>query len=374
MVNNTQIESGEERVLGLDLLRALAAVWAVVIHGHEIIRKTFPQVPSPVLFDPVDLFFTLSGFLIGRIILREIVDASPGGTSRALGRFWVRRWLRTLPAYYATIGLTYLFCIVYPKTQPGLDWKYFVFLQNAWTLHPRFMGNAWSLSIEEYFYLLFPLAVVLLFWLFRKHRRAAYVAGSLLFIAGGFVLRSHFAEVFGGTNSVNSFDNYCRKFMPARLDAIAYGTLGAFFAVMRPALWRSLAWPAAAAGIALYFAAIFVPYTPKLYWTIRPAVMPLVTLLFLPVFMRLHGAARWIEAPVRHLSRISYSMYLVHYPLSLIYVRDIIRPRGEGPVLAWYVGYYVITLLLTWLVYYAAERPGLALRSHISARWRARAP
>ncbi|MFM8283641.1 MAG: acyltransferase family protein, partial [Planctomycetaceae bacterium] len=241
MTSNESPLPHEGRNQGLDLLRAFAAAWVVVIHGHDLLRTAFPSLPHPGFVDPVDMFFTLSGFLIGRIIVRELVDARPDDEWMALRRFWMRRWLRTVPAYLATIGLTGLLCVAYPGVETGFNWRYLVFLQNMWTPHPWFMGNAWSLTIEEFFYLVFPVAVLALCFLFPQ-RRLAYLIAALSMIVIALFVRWRAAATYDSVD-MQVYDMWCRKFLPTRLDAIAYGGLGAMVATARPDVWRSLALP-----------------------------------------------------------------------------------------------------------------------------------
>jgi peptidoglycan/LPS O-acetylase OafA/YrhL len=355
----------EDRNLGLDVLRAFAAFWVVVIHGDDLLRPTFPSLPYPVLFDPVDLFFTLSGFLIGRIIVRELVDARPRDVVAALRRFWVRRWLRTVPAYFATTGLTGLFHLTFPDVQTGFNWRYLVFMQNLWTPHPWFMGNAWSLTIEEFFYVVFPLVVTILCgWLNR--RRLAYVLSAVVLIELGLVVRWYFATVHDSMVPT-VIDALCRKFLPTRLDAIAYGALGALVAVARPDWWKALALPGALAAAGVYAAMGRIPAVPTVYWVVSPAAMPVATLFALPALMRLRWLPRWCAAAVRYWSRISYSIYLVHYPLAYCYIYYVVRPQGRAMVLAWYVAYWAVSLVLASLLHHLVERPGLLLRETLDA-------
>lgn len=357
--------SHEDKNLGLDLLRAFAAFWVVVIHGDDLLRPAFPSLPRPVLFDPVDLFFTLSGFLIGRIIVRDLVDARPRQVFAALRHFWLRRWLRTVPAYFATIGLTGLFCLTFPDVETGFTWRYLVFMQNLWTPHPWFMGNAWSLTIEEFFYVVFPLVVTVLCGLLPR-RRLAYLLSAVIMIEVGLLVRWHFSTVHNSLDPA-VMDALCRKFLPTRLDAIAYGAIGALMAVARPDWWKALALPGALTAVGLYAAIGRIPAVPSVSWVVSPAAIPVATVFALPSLMQLQWLPRWCTATVRYWSRLSYSIYLVSYPLAFCYVYYVVRPQGRAMVLAWYVAYWALSLGLAHLVHHLVERPGLQLRETLVA-------
>lgn len=144
-----QRDDSSNRSFGLDILRASAIVG--VLLGHEITMTGIPIVGD--LGSGVDLFFVLSGFLIGRIYFRD--SRKPSFTLR---RFWMSRWWRTLPPYAAAL---LLYTIVRHTTAslapppPPLPWYYGVFLQNY--LGITGFGPSWSLCVEEHFYLALPL-------------------------------------------------------------------------------------------------------------------------------------------------------------------------------------------------------------------------
>ncbi|HYO52661.1 acyltransferase [Archangium sp.] len=156
------MSSSSHRIPGLDLLRAIAITWVMVGHLFEIAPELhgLPEfVRTLMSAGPagVDLFFVLSGFLIGRILRRMLAS---GGGLDVLG-FWSRRWLRTLPAYYAVL-LGGLVTEVLGRSRGGWNGAlpaYFVFLQTYLSDMPRFNWT-WSLCIEEHFYLVLPLVLV----------------------------------------------------------------------------------------------------------------------------------------------------------------------------------------------------------------------
>src|SRR5690349_1477199 len=86
-----------QRVFGLDLLRALAILFVVASHGTSLMPKLLHQVMDHIILDGVSIFFVLSGFLIGGILLRTF--ERHGVTVRVAIDFWIRRWFRTLPTY-----------------------------------------------------------------------------------------------------------------------------------------------------------------------------------------------------------------------------------------------------------------------------------
>lgn len=125
-----------------------------------LLVHSFAFASLPIVFRfgwaGVDLFFVLSGYLVGLQAIQGI------GNSSALRSFWTRRWTRTIPLYLVVL-------LVYVLVKPILGfpfqdraWPYFFFLQNYFS--PRDFGQSWSLCIEEQFYLLLPL----LFFVWRR--------------------------------------------------------------------------------------------------------------------------------------------------------------------------------------------------------------
>ena len=145
----------ENRILGLDLLRFVAIVLVVMGHSRWIVEATFPN-PLKVLLHGsgilgVELFFVLSGYLIGGILLKQFQKNNFSLSFEAIKTFWIRRWLRTLPNYYLIL-LVYF--IVFYMQKPDAMWRYLFFLQNIWNHPPYFFEESWSLCIEEISYLI----------------------------------------------------------------------------------------------------------------------------------------------------------------------------------------------------------------------------
>jgi peptidoglycan/LPS O-acetylase OafA/YrhL len=145
----------------LDALRALAV--AAVAWSHWAPH----EMHGGILWGPygVKLFFVLSGFLITSILLdcREAGEVSPGGAWFALRSFYVRRFLRLMPLYYATLLLAAL-CNVKPVRET-LGWtlsytaNFYFFQRGGWN---GVISHFWSLAVEEQFYLVWPWVIMFL--------------------------------------------------------------------------------------------------------------------------------------------------------------------------------------------------------------------
>ncbi len=145
-----------KRQPGLDTLRALAIALVFLYHYQVFVSHapTFGWL-GDVGWTGVDLFFVLSGYLIGHQVFAGVAR----GQALSLPAFYARRLLRTMPAFWVVLAAYFLFpAFMGGKTPPPL-WRFLSFTQN-WGLQPgTAFSHAWSLCIEEQFYLLLPLAV-----------------------------------------------------------------------------------------------------------------------------------------------------------------------------------------------------------------------
>ena len=266
----------------------------------------------------VELFFALSGFLIGRILI-DIAQTEP--TLRNYIIFMVRRWMRTLPLYFFLLITMFIFFP--PVANSGkLLLEFMTLTQNL--LHPMppnwYFAVSWSLTIEEWFYLLFGFIFIGLAAVLRRSRITLW--GTLLvFVAGPLALRFMVADYA-------RWDSELPKMVFFRIDEIAYGVLMAHLYLRR-------AWPfrhpllSLCAGLLLIAAAwsdrlpLPVSVVPML---LHNAVI-IGCALCLPAAVRLRRLPRWAELPVRMVSAQSYALYLMHETIMV----DVVQGRLWGP-------------------------------------------
>ena len=294
------------RSFGLDALRVAALLLVLFAHGCAFWMPSFTAellFPATLCsFIGVDAFFVLSGFLIGRALFE--INASGQGVLA----FWQRRWLRTLPNYYLFLIIS--FCVMGPLLQrPTGGLSYWWFGQNLYApMQVFFFPESWSLAVEEWFYLLAP---VLMLVLPRNHTVVRALAALSLLV--GFAYLRYRAALAGA-----SWDDEIRKIVLLRLDALAYGVIAASIALRLPEQFRTYRIPALALGAAVFAGLVFWASlnqtTPSaVYRSLSFSLSCLGTALLLPFF------AAWQKAhipalgtAVERLSRWAYSCYLVH--------------------------------------------------------------
>ncbi len=341
------------RNFGLDVARVVAMTLVVLAHGSWVYATMFAYtIPTWLAYGGVigvELFFVLSGFLIGTILLR-IAGENP--SRREWLVFMVRRWMRTLPAYYVWMAVL---VVVWP---PDTDlWghllRYATLSQNLATRLPdEWFSVSWSLTVEEWFYLGASVAILAL----ASRRVPAWVPIAAFLLVPP-ALRSLAAPDGDWFASVHKVVLY-------RLDAIAYGLVLAW---LGPGSVLTRFWPASlAAGLAM----------TALGWTsgsttLLPVATPVQHLLFTPVTstglaLCIAAALRWARGEgaaarlVRALSGQSYAIYLTHLTIFELVTLGYWQGRwGRGPAM---LAGPVLILALSWLSVRYVEQPLLAMR------------
>jgi peptidoglycan/LPS O-acetylase OafA/YrhL len=366
------IES-QHRVYGLDLMRAWAILLVLALH-----TSTLPQL-RPVLGwlenripDGVTLFFVLSGYLIGAILLNLL--AQPRFGLAQAGRFWMRRWLRTLPAYYVVLALLFCTVLLGWTAIPELRLRhYLLFLQNFARPHPWFFPEAWSLAVEEWFYLLLPLLLVASLALRLRARRETMLLGwVLLCIVAIPLYRAGLAQAHGYAEP-GQWDLWLRKQVLSRLDAIAWGVLAAWLHRARPALWMARPRSCLTVGLVLFclmrgvgMGADLRPFMDYLYLSLDP----LACALMLPALSQWRGRGGTTGRVFSFIAAVSYPLYLVHLSLAQTLLSQLLArlgvapPPGPGGTIVLCLAYWTGAFLLAWLIHVAVEQPVLRWRDH----------
>lgn len=339
------------RVPELDALRGLAAVAVVVYHSRP------PRLPWG--WAAVDLFFVLSGYLITTIILKH------GKTCGFLPKFYARRALRVWPIYYLA---TFILVALSPILPRLFHWHAFpyhlTFTQSIrlyvsdttpwWTLY---MGHAWTLAVEEQFYLLWP-ALLLLTGCGRK--RTMVVA--VLAAAGSVWLRS------GGMNLT---------LLGARGDGLTLGGFMAALLIDAPFVERRRGALTATFAATAVISAVAVVAAWRIYgmgkWSAVPPRQGFSILAFNGVFFGLIGLVvcqagrpwlfglRW--GPLRQIGLISYGLYLLHIPVIAL-SGDLARAFGLRGQPLWREGLTTaLCFAVAWASWRWIEAPALSLKS-----------
>lgn len=337
------IEKRAPRVFGLDFLRTAAIASVVLSHGGlAFTLTTLVNHGLPVLnrvapwfgllqhggVVGVELFFVLSGFLIGRILLRS------ADKPQSLFLFYCRRWFRTLPLFWLFVVLNVFLEMALRGRHIGLDEMlgHAFFLRNFSHISLSFFPESWSLAVEEWFYLLFPAALWLAVKITRGSRDRIFLACAAIF----FVF-SVTARTIGALQPGATWVDGQRCVVIYRLDALMTGMIGAWFALRYPQRWQKWATACAWLGAGLFL----VAYAN--IWTFRSSGPGLAADTFFARTYRfnlfsfgfalmLPWASKWVpvretlvHTAIRKIALWSYALYLINWPFFQIAALPTIR-------------------------------------------------
>jgi peptidoglycan/LPS O-acetylase OafA/YrhL len=373
-------QSFADRILELDGVRGLAILLVLCTHifkradyltENQILHLI--SAPTRIGWIGVDLFFTLSGFLITGILLRTRED------SNYFKNFYVRRILRIFPLYYILVGGLLIF-LPQLDTEAGARtqafWPVYMLYQQNW-LHvfrvepSLFLVPTWSLAIEEQFYLIWPTVVY-----FFKPRMLIFlsigiVLFSLLIRIIMMLMQSTFTSVF----PVPEFFYYGSI---TRFEGLALGSLIAILFETAD-IWKQKmarwAWPVLifSAGLFIWIAVLAGtdnPVSSKVTAVWGYSLIALVSgaLIVLVTTQPEQSLIRRIfkTRVMAFFGKYSYAMYLIHAPFISLLL-EYMWNTGRRSSIMW-LSYIVIsfagTILLSLLSWNLLEKRMLALKKH----------
>jgi peptidoglycan/LPS O-acetylase OafA/YrhL len=363
----------EKRIFGLDLMRAIAILMVMCSHilwiapeMRGITRKLF----SIWGILGVDVFFVLSGFLIGRILYNMYV--SKDFTFKEVSYFWVRRWFRTLPNYYLTLVINILVFIYIGHQLPDQLWKYSFFLHNFSTQLPWFYPESWSLSVEEFSYILGPLLLYLVLFIRKNTSRSRLFLGVTLFILILFIVSKLIYNQEETIRHMRHWTLNVKSIVIYRIDAIYYGVLAAYLSIVEPKFWYKIRYIACAFGVLILISmnflipikGWFITEYPE-FWNVWYFIIKSIAIAFtLPLLSVIKSAPKSIRIPVTYISILSYAIYVFHYSIIMQLMKFLIPSEPmEGLDLIIYILVYVlITFVVAYSVYRLYEKPMTDLR------------
>jgi peptidoglycan/LPS O-acetylase OafA/YrhL len=367
--------STHERNFGLDVMRASAIALVIVAHFSYIFRSLLKvyALGQGCGYLGVEVFFVLSGFLIGRILITTVL-ARPN--LPALRVFWIRRWLRTIPAYW----LVLIVLLLTTKRDYRL-FTFFAFLQHLLPgRRADFFGVSWSLVIEEWFYLAAPLLLLSGRRLFSNNSRSVFFSVSLLLIVGPLLARC----IVAGNTDVPWFRIRAAYFLgavPMRFDAIGYGVLMAGIRAFYPQIYASIRKRrisvtilAVLCVLGIETAITIFPAATQVSFFMRTfglALVPAALALAVPAIESIRtasGPLKAIKPTVVFVSLTSYSIYLIHAELLGVFLPHQSDPTSWPMSIFLTIALLAVTVGMASLMYYFLERPIMTWRDRITER------
>jgi peptidoglycan/LPS O-acetylase OafA/YrhL len=341
------------RVASLDLVRGFAAFTVAVPHFftyNRIATESFEAVSILA----VEIFFVLSGYVLAPQIFMCAVRP------RETPVFLVRRWMRTIPAY--AVALTCI-SLLFGDLGSVDFFRYLFYVQNLFRQSNQsdYFFVAWSLSIEEWFYVLFPVWVLAGTILLQINRCTTLVTIAIVFILAVTAARTMFADMTAWGPNV-------RRVVLYRVDSIAYGFL--LYAIIHKIAPKQIAattTPMAlaivlcAAGLGYWNAIAIASNDANLAKQVFPFLAALLgsSLILLAVKTETAISRRaWLARIGIVGGQISYSVYLFHLMLLLT-----LTPLIQGMPLAIQLLIYLSAMIVfAWIFYHYFEKPILAAR------------
>ncbi len=352
----------EKRNFGLDLFRLSAILIVVLGHGFHFFG--LKNYISYISVDGVDLFFVLSGFLIGRILIKIKFDSYKQAFKEIL-TFLKRRWLRTLPNYFLFLifNILMLCAGIYDGILNINTLAYFAFLQNFKIPLDLMFWESWSLAVEEWFYLIFPVLLMVMYCIGRlfKVKINLFLCSVILFIIIPLVLRISFCS--SQAASINA-DLFIRKIVIYRLDTIAWGLLTAFlFSTQQKIILKHslLLFVIGVSGITLMNNVLCFDnfmFNNTVYFSLQS----LFIACLIPLFFKTGNPGKLVKGGTAFISLISYSMYLVHLPVLYLIKFTGFEYTYRHEKILLMLFYLIITISVSAIVYSFWERPFLSLR------------
>jgi len=310
------------RLHGLDSLRAIAVLVVVL---HHTWGNAVPGILQPIQaygWMGVDLFFVLSGYLIGSQLLRQYA----AGRAPSLADFYVRRGFRILPAYLLVLAIYSSAPSLREQPKMVPLWRFVSFTMNLGLDRSEgaAFSHAWSLCVEEHFYLLFPLVCILL--MRRPSVKGTVVAAGCIVVAGAAIRLFSWIWLVGPVVRLHGADAAMEAVYPeyiyyptyTRLDGLLAGVTLAAIKVFRPGWWG---W-AMQRGHSLEFAGLsLVAYA---VWLFAERVSLGANLFGFPILsaglglllassVSANGVLARVPIPgTATLAALAYSLYLTH--------------------------------------------------------------
>lgn len=356
------------RLPGLDLLRALAVVWVMLFHSFLVggLGEDFAWL-SRFGWAGVDMFFVLSGFLIGSQWLTPMAQGQPP----RFAAFYARRAWRVLPAFLVVLAVY----VAVPawREAPGMQpwWQFATFTVNLLIDYSRnqAFSHAWSLCVEEHFYLVFPLLALALSRRATLTRTLSICIGLAL---AGIALRTGIWLRDDAADPARAWfveDLYYPTW--TRLDGLLAGVGLALVKVWRPAWWDALmarGTQALLMGLTLLAAALWL-FRDRTGLVANAVGWPLLSLgmagLVAAGASPRSWSGRWELPGIRWVAAISYSLYLSH-KLVMHAVEQALPASITG--VPRFGAFALAIVVVGAALHYLVERPGLQWRDRRGRR------
>ena len=369
------------RVYGFDIMRGIGILIVVYAHGRSKMHffPGFNNFVSVIGFWLMDLFFVLSGFLIGMILIK-FYEKEQTFTWNTAYNFWIRRWFRTLPNYYLVLFLTAALWAILSGNFIFLKAKFLMhalFCQTIVTAPPFFMMESWTLCIEEWFYLLFPILLLAgnRFFSRREYNpnltKRIVLASIIIFFTVPMLLR---IIIYINRPPLDWIDMSRMTFF--RMDTIAVGIFMSWVNYYYKDFfkkYRNLFGILFILLMTLYLSYFYLVLLPDIKYQSSILsftlffVLSSVTALCLTVYMKevKMGKSVFWGKFITIISLISYSMYIFHRSIVMYIIDQLYTPKTDLENIFVFIIYFSGTILISMVVFKFFEFPMTEIREKL---------
>ena len=353
----------------LDVLRAIAVLLVLLRHGERAIMGLSPEAISVSGASPfntlflngwvgVDLFLILSGYLIGKSLIKNFSKANRIN----VGQFFRARALRIIPAYFAVLFLIILGVFpFYNVSSENLALRviyHMLFLQDY--LPADINVVFWSLGVEEKFYILAPLMAFILVKF--KASKSAFLFLGLLFLCAPIFKMIQFLQLNTSLDYQRFFEEFRSPFHlslePLIIGfAISYAEIKKKYSLTTGQA-KSLFLSAGFASILLLFSHNFLSQFSLWDMTGQPIALAVLFGILVLSATQMTQITVWAEPLWRFVSRLSYSLYLVHFALIPL---TLVLANATSVQLFWPL-YLLFSFSSALLLHFLVEKPFLILK------------
>lgn len=357
------LPESKDRIDGLDLMRSIAILLVLFYHAWIFISPFFQKMGMLFFmgFWGVELFFVLSGFLVGGIFIKKYIHHQKEITHSFILSFWKKRWIRTIPIYLFALVLNYIVLTYVLDLKIDFPFKYFLFLQNFDSIHPAFFPEAWSLAIEEWFYILLPV-----FFLYKNVPKnfSGILYTILLMIAVYTLVR--FINTDTNSFDIVQWDKSVRKVVVNRLDSILYGVLMFVFVYFKSEAVKKNRYKLfliGTAGLTISYLFFYLKTSAVFNQVFFLSTTSLSFSLLIPFFYFFKFKSTSFKKISLFISIISYSLYLMHYTLIFRLMNSYLV--GDTIYKAFFITilYLVVCISFSTLIYYFIEKRFIELKN-----------
>ena len=352
-----------KRNIGLDYFRALAIFFVLLSHSRHLftyIDGINWWLLSVGGYLGVELFFVLSGFLIGRILIEKVLLVKNKAT--ALKNFMIRRWFRTLPLYYLILCV-YVFVFYLEQKKLFLPWMHLFFLQNFTQEGLNFFAVSWSLSVEEWFYFCVPVLLIIVMSLICKTKGQNILLSITFLFTTILVIKISLVYLYPEWSWTD-----VRKNIFLRFDSLLIGIMVAYIQNYHRRIFNALGDKRVFVSSIFFMMAMVAWYYNKgdsglnIDFFSKSFMFPITSILLSMIMIYFYFHIKKESIISIYGSRLAYSIYLIHFLFLDFFIKFSHKYKNPYLSICFLLSFLCLTILVSYALYRYYELPMMNLR------------